>query len=158
MTLRRVLIGAGIVVALPVLGLAVLSVFSRRGSTTGLMNGRLRECPDSPNCVCSQGRESHRIAPLRYSGSSVSAWEKLKQVIRNMPRTRIVKDEDGYLHATFESAVFRFIDDVEFQLSPVEGVINVRSASRVGHSDLGVNRRRVEVLRAELNRMLELHP
>ena len=69
-----------------------------------------------------------------------------------------MKDEDGYLHATFESAVFRFIDDVEFQLSPVEGVINVRSASRVGHSDLGVNRRRVEVLRAELNRMLELHP
>lgn len=114
----------------------------------GVANGRLRPCPASPNCVCSCDAEpGHAIPPLRFAGSAEHAFQRLRKVLVAMPRTRIRRDEAAYLHAECRSLVFRFVDDVEFLLDADAGIIHVRSASRLGYSDLGVNRRRVEAIR-----------
>ncbi len=116
-----------------------------------LVDGRLRTCPDSPNCVSSESdRASSRVEPLTFQGPPGKAWNDLKETIREMGG-RIQEDRDGYLWATFTSRVFRFVDDVEFRMVSANGMIHVRSASRVGYSDLGVNRRRVEKLRTLFN-------
>jgi uncharacterized protein (DUF1499 family) len=111
----------------------------------------LAPCPNSPNCVSSQAPESdqqHYIAPLRFSGDPASAWERLKAAVLAEKRVTIVAEQDIYLHAEIRSLLFRFVDDVEFSIVADTGLIHVRSASRVGHSDFGVNRKRVERIRA----------
>lgn len=87
------------------------------------------------------------MAPWRYEGSPPASLERLKQIVAAMPRAKIVSTSDDYLHAEFTSAIFRFVDDVEFLIDPAAGVIHFRSASRIGYSDLGANRRRMEDLR-----------
>lgn len=115
----------------------------------GLVDGRLRPCPASPNCVCSQDADAeHTITPLRFTGSAPAAWERLQQIVRTLPRTRVTEANDHYLRVEFTTAILRFVDDVEFLLDAPGEVIHVRSASRVGYSDLGTNRKRVESLRA----------
>ena len=111
------------------------------------VDGKLRPCPDSPNCVSSESdRPSSRIEPLAFQGQPEKAWSDLKETLREMGG-KIQEEQDGFLWATFTSRVFRFVDDVEFRMVSTDGMIHVRSASRVGYSDLGVNRRRVEELR-----------
>ena len=108
----------------------------------------LKACPDSPNCVCSlDEREDFFIGALRYEGDDAEALNRLKAAMADMSRTKLEKENGGYLHYVVTSALFRFKDDVEFSLNPDEKRIEVRSASRVGHSDLGVNRKRVEAIR-----------
>ncbi|UCG14795.1 MAG: DUF1499 domain-containing protein [Deltaproteobacteria bacterium] len=108
----------------------------------------LPPCPDSPNCVSSLSDDkSHYVKPLEYEGSVEKAKEELIAVISSMKRSKIVRAEAGYLHATFTSFLFRFVDDVEFSFDHAQKVIHVRSASRTGYSDLGVNRKRVEEIR-----------
>ena len=115
-------------------------------------SAELSPCPNRPNCVSSLSADSdHRIEPLAFSISVDEALARLKQVLLNEPRTRIVKEEGGYLHAEARSFLFRFVDDVEFLLDADKQVIHVRSASRLGYSDLGVNRRRVERIRRAFN-------
>src|SRR5436190_17299166 len=110
---------------------------------------RLEPCPSTPNCVSSLSDDpAKRIEPLRFAGTAAEGQERLRRVIAALPRTRIVKDEPGYLHVEFTTAVFRFVDDLELAIG--DGVADVRSASRKGHSDLGVNRRRVERIRKNL--------
>jgi uncharacterized protein (DUF1499 family) len=112
-----------------------------------LVDGRLRACPDSPNCVSSESdRASSRVEPLTFQGPPEKAWSNLKETLHEMGG-KIQEDREGYLWATFTSRVFRFVDDVEFRMVSTDGMIHVRSGSRVGYSDLGVNRRRVEKLR-----------
>lgn len=136
-----------IAVALPIVAFAMLSFFSRRPTNLGVVDGRLAPCPSSPNCVATQsGGPEQRMAPLPYHGSPAEAMQRLKQIVQSMPRARIITGADDYLHAEFTSALFRFVDDVEFLLDPAANVIHFRSASRVGHSDLGVNRRRMETI------------
>ena len=116
--------------------------------TLGATAGRLLPCPDSPNCVCSQDPDAdHQIAPLAFTGPGPAALARLKAVVLAQPRAKLTGERDGYLRAEFTSRIFRFVDDVEFLLDEPAKVIHVRSASRVGHSDLGVNRKRVEQLR-----------
>jgi uncharacterized protein (DUF1499 family) len=116
----------------------------------GVVNGRLQPCPESPNCVCSFDSDSeHAVLPLQFADSPDRALQRLRKIVSAMPRARIRVDEPGYLHAEFRSLVLRFVDDVEFLLDSDAGVIHVRSASRLGYSDLGVNRRRVEAIRNE---------
>ena len=125
----------------------------------GLVDGRLRPCPTSPNCVCSQdGDATHTIAPLRFADDPSVAWKRLEQVVRSLPRTRVVSVDERYLHVEFTTAVLRFVDDVEFLLDAPARVIHVRSASRVGHSDLGANRKRIEGLRAIFEADLQSAP
>jgi len=123
-----------------------------RTRSSGISNGKLLPCPSSPNCVSSQSAdEKHRIEPLSYSIPTPEAMTRLKEIIESMKRSRIVAEEDNYLHAEFRSALFGFVDDVEFYLDPENNVIHVRSAARTGYSDFGVNRRRVEVIRSRLS-------
>jgi uncharacterized protein (DUF1499 family) len=96
------------------------------------------------------GDGRHAIAPLVLAGPPDDAWRAVRAAVGALPRTRIVSETPASLHAECRSALFGFVDDLELELRAAEGVIAVRSASRVGYSDLGVNRRRVESLRAAL--------
>ena len=117
-------------------------------SGPGVRDGRLAPLPSSPNAVSSQADDpSRRVEPLPFTGDPAVAMHKLRGVIEAMPRTRIVRVEVNYLHAAFTSRIFRFVDDVEFLADPEASVIHVRSASRVGYSDMGANRARVEAIR-----------
>jgi uncharacterized protein (DUF1499 family) len=132
--------------------MGILSFAGDRPTNLGVKEGKLAPCPGSPNCVVSQGGgdAEHTIAPLAYSGDPAQAMAKLVSVVEAMPRTTIVESTDTYLYAEFASKLMGFVDDVEFYLDPAESVIQVRSASRLGESDLGVNRKRVEEIRAAL--------
>lgn len=111
----------------------------------------LAPCPDSPNCVCSDaGDARHAIAPFAVTGDPLQAWEKLTRCIEADPAFRIVSRRAGYLRAEARTRWLRFVDDVEFELRADQRIIAVRSASRVGYSDLGKNRRRLEALRNAL--------
>jgi uncharacterized protein (DUF1499 family) len=145
---KLVLYIAAALVCLIVLVLALFSVFSRRPSNLGLTDGRLAPCPDTPNCVCSQSTDQqHGIEPLRYKTTADQALADLKAVLSSFPRTKIVTATGSYLHAEFTSALFRYVDDVEFVVDEPAKTIHFRSASRAGRSDFGVNRQRMESIR-----------
>ncbi len=136
-----------------VLFLVGCSIFSRSPQNLGPLDGKLLPCPESPNCVCSleeQNDAVHFIEPIVINEDPDEALVRLEQVIRDMPRAKIITLENDYMHVEFTSRVFRFVDDVEFLLDRKASLIHVRSASRAGHSDLGVNRNRVESIRARL--------
>ena len=123
-----------------------------RPSQIGAAGGRLAPCPDSPNCVSSQSEDKgHAVAPLRYEGAAEAAMRELVGVIRGMRGARIKTVQEQYIHAEFTSFLFRFVDDVEFLLDDGPKTIHVRSVSRVGYSDLGVNRRRVGAIRSRFD-------
>jgi len=106
-------------------------------------------CPDSPNCVSSLSTDkSHFIEPLHYAGSLVDARQRLINILQNTKRVRLAKIETDYIHAEFRSAVFQFVDDVEFYFPPEKTIIHIKSASRTGYYDFGANRRRLERLRS----------
>jgi uncharacterized protein (DUF1499 family) len=110
---------------------------------------QLSPCPSSPNCVSTQAQdEGHAIAPFRYRKSRAEAKEALKEVIRSFPRTKLVEDYESYLHYEFTSLLLRFVDDVEFLFDDETKTIHFRSASRTGYGDMGVNRKRMEQVRA----------
>ena len=122
----------------------------------GVNNGKLAACPNSPNCVSSQSPssdETHFIQPLKYSSTSEKALADLKAAIASEDRTKIINESSDYLYAEFKSALMGFVDDVEFYLDSSSNTIHVRSASRLGQSDLGVNRKRVETIRSKFNQM-----
>jgi uncharacterized protein (DUF1499 family) len=129
-----------------------VGIFSgKRPADLGVRDGKLKPPPESPNCVSSQARDAtHGIAPLAYKGTAAAALQALAEIVRATPRTRIVSQTNDYLYAEYETALMGYVDDVEFWLPPGEKIVHVRSASRLGHSDLGVNRKRVEDVRARL--------
>ncbi len=113
---------------------------------------RLAPCPKTPNCVSSKvPMDKHYVAPLRYMGNKDDAYRKLVDLISSQQRAQIVAEEANYLRVEFKSALFGFVDDVEFMFSEDQPVIDIRSASRVGYYDFGVNRRRVEHIRNQWN-------
>lgn len=141
-------IGGCVVFAAGAVGLWILARTARAPENLGASSGRLAACPSSPNCVSSQARrDSQRVAPLAFEGPARDAWDRAVEGVSRQAGTRIVRREQGYLHAEVRSRLFGFIDDVELLLAPEQKVIHVRSASRAGYSDLGVNRRRVERIR-----------
>ena len=124
----------------------------KRPTNLGVQSGKLAPCPKTPNCVSSQSQDpQHRIEPLSYNSTPTEAMAKLKIVIENQERTKIITETENYLYAEFTSALMGFVDDVEFLLDDSNKVIHVRSASRLGKSDLGVNRKRIETIRATMN-------
>ncbi len=132
-----------------ILAVLVIGCAGSRPSPAGPDGGGLAPCPGTPNCVSSQSTDQrHAVAPLRYEGAAGAAMQRLIEVIRGMKRARITTVRERYLHAEFTSLIFRFVDDVEFLLEEETQTIHLRSASRVGTSDLGVNRRRVEAIRS----------
>ncbi|WP_462325172.1 DUF1499 domain-containing protein [Desulfoplanes sp.] len=110
---------------------------------------QLGQCPDSPNCVFSGDRNpAQKIFPMRLTSNG--GWHTLRKHVAGMPRTAIVKETPTYIHATVSSRVFGFVDDLEFLLDPETRLVGVRSSSRTGYWDFGVNRRRVEKIRTTL--------
>jgi len=123
-----------------------------RPTNIGIQSGKLAACPGTPNCVNSQSQDAQsKIEPLAYSSTPAQAMAKLKTVIEDMERTNIITETDNYLYAEFTSKLMGFVDDVEFLLDDSAKVIHVRSASRLGQSDLGVNRKRIEAIREKFN-------
>ncbi len=160
--LRRIFFGLAVLVLLAVIAILVQFFLLARQSegllNAGIINGALngvpkatlQNCPDRPSCVNSMAEEEmHAIAPFRYGASSARAIDRLAAIISDMPRTEIRVKQVNYIHATFASALFGFVDDVEFLLDG--NVIQVRSVSRVGYGDMGVNRNRVEEIRRLYN-------
>lgn len=117
-------------------------------------SGQLAACPSSPNCVNSQSKDTvHKIEPLTFDSTPTQAMADLKRVIQNLDRTTIITETENYLYAEFKSKLMGYVDDVEFLLDSSAKVIHVRSASRLGQSDLGVNRKRIETIRATLSEL-----
>jgi len=119
-----------------------------RPANLGVHDGRLAPCPSSPNCVSSLAADDrHRVDPFPFSGPAEEALRRMRDIVLSLPRTAAIADGSAYLHVGFTSAVFRFVDDVEFLADDEARVIHVRSASRLGTWDLGANRRRIERIR-----------
>ncbi|MEM9502833.1 MAG: DUF1499 domain-containing protein [Cyanobacteria bacterium P01_E01_bin.43] len=122
-----------------------------RPSDIGVKEGQLKACPKSPNCVVSQGDTDaeHAIAPFSYTGDTAAAMTTLRQVIEAQDGSEVIEQTDTYLYAEFTSKLMGYVDDVEFYLpADAAGTVHVRSASRLGQSDLGVNRKRIEAIRS----------
>lgn len=114
----------------------------------GIGAGRLAPCPDAPHCVSSDAEDTgHRVEPLTFTGPPAEAWRAAADAVARQPRCRVITRTEDYLLAECRSALFRFVDDVELLLRPDRGEIAIRSCSRVGYYDFGVNRRRVETIR-----------
>lgn len=117
----------------------------QRPANLGVTNGRFAPCKRTPNCVSSQADPAdaeHSIAPIAFRGDAMAA---VRKAVEAMPRTRIISADSHYLYAEFRSRLLRYVDDVEFLFH--ENVIHVRSASRLGRRDFGVNRKRIEEIR-----------
>lgn len=119
----------------------------------GINNGELAPCPKTPNCVNSQAvGEKQYIQPIRYAGTREDSRARLLQILGSQKQAKILTAQENYIRAEFTSALFRFVDDVEFYFPKEksgESVIHIRSASRIGYSDLGANRKRIERIRSE---------
>jgi uncharacterized protein (DUF1499 family) len=135
-------------------GLLVITGCSGTVPKLGIENGQLAQCPASPNCVNSQAKDQkHFIEPIQISRTPSEARNHIMKIVKEMNRSKIITAEDNYIRAEFSSKVFGFVDDVEFYFpdtTSTKTIIHVRSASRVGYSDLGVNRKRIEQIRNRL--------
>jgi uncharacterized protein (DUF1499 family) len=129
----------------------VMPLFSCAGSkptNLGVKDLRLAPCPSTPNCVSSDATDpAHWVAAFQLAVAATDGWRTTRAAVANLPRTRIATETDDYLHAECSSAFFGFVDDIELHLRLTHDIIAVRSAARLGHSDFGVNRKRVENLR-----------
>ncbi len=159
--LKRALIRFALLVLAVVAGLALHvvtatgdTVFSwKRPDYLGVKDGRLARPKSTPNCVSSQADPSdaeHYIPPIAFKGDAAAAMPAVRKAVEGMRDATVIRHEGGYLYAEFRTKVMRFVDDVEFLHDEKGGVIHVRSASRLGRRDFGVNRARVESLRARI--------
>ncbi len=139
----------------------VLSVFiigctGTRPTSIGIVNGGLTPCPAKPNCVSSQAKDKkHFSESFPYTTEKSVAFNCLKEIISGQKRTTIVFETDSYLHVEYKTACLGFVDDAEFYFPENESVVHFRSASRLGYSDLGVNKKRIEGLRTLFNEKLK---
>lgn len=121
----------------------------KRPPDLGVKDGKLKPPPATPNCVSSQATGGyHAIAPLAFKGDPRASFKRLKRIVAAMPGATVIKSESTYLYAEFKSKFLGLVYDTEFYLDRKAGVIHVRSASRIGRKDFGVNRKRVEAIRA----------
>jgi uncharacterized protein (DUF1499 family) len=161
--LKRLLLVAVLLAAGAAAGIALHTTLTqgdtmfagKRPQNLGYATGRLAPCKSSPNCVSSQTDpkdEEHYIAPLALKGDAIAA---VRKAVEAMPRTTVVQVEPDYLYAEFRSKLLGFVDDVEFLADRAKGVVHVRSASRLGRRDFGVNRERIEQLRSILEKRIK---
>lgn len=149
----------GIVTAMVIGGVLMAGCWKTNQAGAGAHAFPLKDCPDRPNCVSSVAEDQDRyVAPFAYVCDRRQAIDVLEQELSEQPRATIVEKREDYLHAEFRSKIFRFVDDVEFYFPVDQPLVHVRSASRMGYSDLGVNRKRVETLRASFSEALKKFP
>ena len=136
-------------IILIVIALMVLGYSSRSGVPAGMSDGKLTKCPDKPNCLCSEYKDdtAHYIDPLIIPEITESTRNILIESIKEAGGT-IQTESTDYIAAVFSSSVFGFMDDLEVRIDKNKNEIQFRSASRVGYNDLGVNRKRVESIKA----------
>ena len=149
--LKYSLIILGVIVVMFVL--TRFGVFSgKRPVDLGVTLGKLATCPETPNCVSTQADdELHSISPLIINGTTQQAQDMLLSIVEDMPRTNVVVNDPGYIYVEFHTGIMRYTDDVEFWFDESTGVIQFRSASRLGSGDFGLNRRRMEQIRQQYN-------
>ena len=117
-------------------------------ATVRELPGADMSCPGAPKCVSSQASDPrHHIEPFGFQDQPAEAMQRLKEAVLTEKRVTIIEEQPDYLHVEVRSLIFRFVDDVEFNLQPEQGLIQIRSSARVGYTDFGVNRRRVERIR-----------
>ena len=144
---RKIILAVIVALILSWLAIRRLNAYARASHTLGATNGQLAECLDRPNCVSSASSRAEQSMPaIELNGSAADAIKELTDIVQSMPGCRVVTSDEHYLHAEFRSRFFGFIDDVEFLVDEANGVIHFRSASRVGYSDLGVNRKRMAAI------------
>lgn len=149
-------------VALCVAGLGVVMRFliipnaSPMPSNLGVKDGKLADCPDKPNCASTQSEPSAYgyTEPVSFTGDAAIAFETALTIVRELPNSTIVTAEAPYLHATTESNFWRFIDDLEIYVDADAGLIHMRSAARLGESDLNANPNRLKAIRQKLQERL----
>lgn len=121
----------------------------------GARDGQLSPCPSKPNCVSSQAQDQkHYVPPLGFDVPAAETRRALLELLPQMEGAKVMTEESFYIRAEFTSPTMKFVDDVEFLVDPLSNFVHVRSASRLGYSDLGVNRKRVEDIRARLEQKL----
>lgn len=161
--LRRIVLFAGLTLAVAIAGAALHTAVAAltkgdtmfagtRPSYLGVTDGRLAKAKRTPNCVSSQADPvdvDHYIVPIKFAGSAAEAMAALRKIVDASERTLVVKHDRNYLYAEYKSKLLGFVDDVEFLASESGGVIHVRSASRLGRRDFGVNRQRIESIREQ---------
>lgn len=131
----------------------LLSLSGQRPTSLGLKKNQLAPCPNTPNCVCSQDPDpGHQIDPLTFEGAPKDAFAKLKTILADTGNAEIIQETRNYIYAEFTSSLLGFVDDVEFYLDSRAKVIQVRSASRLGKSDLGANKSRVKSIQKKLKK------
>jgi uncharacterized protein (DUF1499 family) len=142
----------------PLLGILLAACSGKPPPNLGARDGQLSPCPNKPNCVSSQSSDpEHYVPPLTFDVPADTTRQALLVVLPQMEGAQVVTQESFYIRAEFTSRRMRFVDDVEFLIDPLSNVVHVRSASRLGYSDLGVNRKRVEDIRARLQQALAPH-
>ena len=132
------------------LGLFILGFMSQSGEAKGLVSARLAKCPDKPNCICTEfeADATHYVDPIDFSQTTASeALTRMRNSIREAGGI-IQAENDNYLSATFSSSFFKFVDDLEVRIDMNQEMIHMRSASRVGHSDRGINKSRIEHIKS----------
>ncbi len=145
----RLVIGVGIAAIVITAVMAILARVVKSPANLGVRNGKLAPCPNSPNCVSTQSQDPrHQIDPIPYTMSPAEAKATLVQIIRSMERTQIIRDDPTYIHAEFRTKGIGYVDDVELTLDQEAGVIHFRSSARLPYYDFGVNRKRMEEIRA----------
>jgi uncharacterized protein (DUF1499 family) len=128
-------------------GALLLAMSASATASSSERNGKLEPCPETPNCVSTQAeREDQRMAPIPFEGDPAAALDLLIELLREQPRVHIESIGEHSVVTVFTTRILRFDDDVVFLIDPEEHVIHFRSASRVGRSDLGANRKRMEHL------------
>jgi len=159
--IKRVLVAVLVAAAAAAAAIALHTAFTegdtvfswKRPENLGVKDGHLAPCRRTPNCVSSQADRAdaqHYIEPLRIGGGAAQAMAALRKAVDGMARTRVIRQEPNYLYAEFRSKLLGYVDDVEFVFDEKAGVIQVRSASRLGRRDYGVNRARIEAIRVRI--------
>ncbi|MEM7478789.1 MAG: DUF1499 domain-containing protein [Planctomycetota bacterium] len=146
--IKKILTRVIAVILLLWVGLFMLNFMSKPASELGVRDGLLAACPDSPNCVSTRANDKgHAIDAIAFEGPSEEAMKRIESTLGKMPRTKIVTREENYIHATATTLLLRYVDDVEFTFDAENQQIHFRSASRIGYSDMGANRARMERFR-----------
>lgn len=152
---KMIFVIAGLVILLVLLGILAANQITGPPKVLGVRDGRLADVPSSPNCVSTMTTSAvHEADPLSFHCSADSAWNELSGLIAQWPRSRVITQTDNYMHVEVHTRLLRFVDDMEFYLPSDAQVIHFRSASRFGHSDLGVNRDRMEAIRSRFQQRL----
>lgn len=133
----------------------IVPLLSGKSVARGAEEGQLAPCPSSPNCVCSIDSDSHAIEPLAFADADQTHWQALLDALGSLPGWKRVSKDGGYAHFESRTPLMNYVDDIELLWQREQGLVQIRSASRLGHSDLGANRKRVEMLRVLATKTLE---